>query len=196
MRGQAMKLIVKQLESLGYDLTNYRALEFFAREGDWQTQIFYKKVAWLDAWEIDQSYEEKLRKNLPAASVKIGNSFILSKELEFQNVFDLIVLDNPQNIYGEYCEHFEALNLIPNLMKSQAILIFNVNRKPFNIDQSPKWKEKRLSFYGRDSSNLTINFLIEFYSKFFKNLNLTVNFSFDMQRNEDYLSYLIFGLAK
>src|ERR1700730_11138368 len=89
-----MKRVCERLKLLGHNLSGLRALEFFAREGDWQTIGYAKEVAVLDAWEIDSKYERTLRNNLPQARIQIGNSFELAQQREFKGAFDFIVYDN------------------------------------------------------------------------------------------------------
>jgi len=60
-----------------------RALEIFAREGDWQTQAYADKVKSLEAWEINPAFESALRKNLPGAKILITDSI---EELENKKI--------------------------------------------------------------------------------------------------------------
>ena len=200
MRGQAMKKICEKLEQQGFDMSQMDALEFFAREGDWHIRTYADKVGSLEAWELDCRFEEGLKKNLPFASVKIGNSFELARLKTSQNKFDYIVIDNPQYLYGtrnEYCEHFEALELVPLLMKNKAIVIFDINSKPFDYDKHIEWQQRRNKFYHvDDASVLSKSFLMVFYKEFFEGLGLNVDFSWIEPRNNEYLAYMIIGLCK
>ena len=87
-----MSDIVSHLESNGIDFSKLKALEFFARKGDWHTQSYCNKVASINAWEIDKVFEEELKKNLSMATVAIGDSFTLAKEDKYANLFDFIVM--------------------------------------------------------------------------------------------------------
>ena len=157
------------------DMRPWNALEFFAREGDWQTLTYANRVAELSAWEIDSTFETNLRKNLPQAKIEIGNSFELAKKSQFFHSFDFVVLDNPQNTYGsdhEYCEHFEAIGAALPLMKDTARLVFNVNLCPYNLSQHPKWSLRRNTFYGLSSTEkLDAPWVQDFYTKKIKGLN-------------------------
>jgi histidinol phosphatase-like enzyme len=76
----AIKKILSHLEDDGVSLKELTALDFFAREGDWQTHQVAKKVSKIHAWEIDSKFEKKLRDNLPSnAEIVIGDSFETSK---------------------------------------------------------------------------------------------------------------------
>ena len=95
-----------------------------------------------------------MKKNLPNAKIKIQNSIkTISENLETSK-FDLIVIDNPMNTWGTkketnlYCEHFDFIKHIGNIIDKETILIFNVNKNPFDYDKFPEWKKRREKFYG------------------------------------------------
>lgn len=200
MRGEAMKRICCKLEDKGYNLSTINALEFFAREGDWQTIVYAGKVKTLCAWEIDPKFENMLKKNLPKAEIEIGDSFILARKPQNRRRFDMIVFDNPQALYGkknQYCEHFEALEAVPYLLSEQGIVIFNINYKPFDFDDQKEWQRRRERFYGlQNTSILATDFLLRFYGCFFQGKKFNTKFSFIENRNDDYLAYLVFGLER
>ncbi len=198
MRGEAMKKICKELQNRNFPLNESHALEFFAREGDWQTQVYSDKVRSLEAWEIDPKFEAGLKANLPKAKIRITDSFQAAKEKENLNHFDFIVLDNPQGLYGnnsEYCEHFEALSTALPMLKKDGVLIFNINWAPFDSEKHPEWMKRRSNFYeSENASHFTIDFLLSFYKNYFEKRNRKVAFSFATPRNNEYLSYLVFRL--
>lgn len=196
MRGEAMKRVCDRLEQIGEPLGEYRALEFFAREGDWQTTVYASRVKSLFAWEITPDFEKDLRRNLPRAEISIGDSYQLAHEKRHQGRFEFIVFDNPQNVFGDRCEHFEVLPLIPRLMATQGVVIFNINRHPFNYEQSPEWQKRRKEYYGCDASALDAAFFLAFYVRKLTVMSLKVRFSFEEPRNKEYLSYLVFGLER
>ncbi len=196
MNGQAMLRLIQKLANEGVDIRNLIALEFFAREADWQTQSYAGLVKELHAWEIDPTFEEKLKRNLPNAIVRIGDSFKIAEEYPYHHYFDFIVFDNPQNVYGPYCEHFEALILVDKLLGNHGIVIFNVNLAPFNYENSPIWQKRRSDYYGCDASKLSPSFLLDFYENIFKGQGFEVDFKFEEKRNDEYLSYLVFSLSR
>lgn len=195
MISDAMKNIVKKLK-VRMSLSDMTALEFYAREGDWQTLDYSKEVAALHAWEIDSQFEANLRKNLPEAQVRIGDSYALARLDEFQNKFDFIVIDNPQNIFGGFCEHFEALPLTKGLAKKNKdiVVIFNINKTPFNYESQTAWQSRRSEYYGTDASNLSLDFLQKFYAKKMSELGFEVRENFYEARHPDYLYYFVFVL--
>lgn len=198
MRGEAMCKICERLKSEGVKLDQYAALDFFAREGDWQTVVYAKEVGSIEAWEINPEFLPGLRRNLPGATVRIVDSYDYGTRT--QDRFDFVVLDNPQATFGpddRYCEHFEALPVALRLLKSDAFLIFNMNRAPFNFDAHPRWQQRRGAFYGVDvTSSLSVeDFLLPFYRSYFADRGFETLQSFSQTRNDEYLAYAVFHLA-
>ena len=186
----AIKNICNRLSNeYNIQLNDKVALDFFAREGSWQTQYYASKVKKIYAWEVDSKYEQNLRYNLPdTADITIGDSFVLAKQQDVS--FDLIVLDNPQGCFGEdnrYCEHFEALDICLNLLKSPSgILIFNIKTTPFNYTDKIEWQKRRNAFYSvTDTSHLTKEFIFNFYETFFKTHGFITEFAFLEERPQE-----------
>lgn len=199
MRGEAMTRICKRLEDMSIELFKMCALEFYARKGNWHTIVFAEKVKSLDVWEIEPKFEFELKRNVPNANIQIGDSYKIALDKKYQGRFDLIVLDNPQILFGIgncYCEHFEALELVNQLLSSKGVVIFNVNRKPFDYNRHFEWQKRRKEFYGVDAGSLSTKFFLSYYKKFFHDRKMITAFSFAEDRNEGYLSYLCFGLKK
>jgi hypothetical protein len=190
VRNEAIKEICDKLKNIHkLDLKNSIVLDFFAREGDWQTKHVALMVKRVHAWEIDEKFKKKLKLNLPSnANITIGDSFKLGKIP--QNIFDIIIFDNPQGCYGpdnQYCEHFDALPLIPNLIKPKGgLIIFNIKLEPFDYEDKDEWKLRRNIFFGvKDASNLTENFVKSFYSNFFREMSYNTEFSFLVPRPQE-----------
>jgi len=197
---EPMRRVVLRLRSAGEDLARMRALEFFAREGNWQTISYAAEVAGLDAWEITPAYESALRHNLPNARVRIGDSYELACQPEFTRRFDFIVIDNPQSVFGaqsEHCEHFDALPLVPGLMAAQGIVIFNVNHTPYGYAQQPDWEGRRRAFYGIEmTAHLEFDFLDTFYRRFFRTRGCETRVLFFEPRHEPSLAYCVMKLER
>jgi len=190
MRDIAIKEICKKLsKEHNIDLGDKIALDFFAREGDWQTQYWAQRVKKVYAWEINESFKENLKKNLPIGSeVTIGDSFKLAQQTDVR--FGMIVIDNPQGNYGQnkvYCEHFEALPLCLGLLSSGGgLLILNVKTKPFNYGSKELWKQRRNSFYAvEDASELSEEFVLQFYENYFLNFGFVTKFAFLEKRPQE-----------
>jgi len=184
MRDLAMKNICIKLTAIGINLPDFSALEFFAGKGNWQATAYADRVGHLEAWEINPEHEIDLRKNLPNAVIRIGDSFKMAENCTPR--FNFIVFDNPMGIYDDHCEHFEALELLPKLLKVPGIVIFNINKHPYG--NNPEWEQKRLEYYKGEEPD------ISFYAGIFKGLGYITEFAFEASRNNEYLYYLVFGL--
>lgn len=198
MRGEAMGRVCERLSRGGHALASYDALEFFAREGDWQTSVYAGRVASLEAWEVDAAFEANLRRNLPAATIRMVDSYAFGAA--YDRRFDLIVVDNPQSCFGPdgcFCEHFEALPIALRLLKSTGLVVFNLNWAPFNFDAHPQWRERRAEYYGRaDTARLSVEaFLLPFYADLFRRLGRATRACFSEPRNDQYLAYAVFELT-
>ena len=86
--------------------------------------------------------------------------------------------------------------MTPFLCKEKSIIIFNVNKNPFDYDDYPNWKMRRKSYYGKNAENLSSEFILNFYKSLFNSLGFAVQDCFEEKRNDQYLSYLIFFLKK
>ncbi len=198
MRGEAMRSVCARLRSEGVRLDQFAALDSFAREGDWQTVIYAREVASLEAWEISPEFLPGLQRNLPGATIRIVDFY--AHGAATQDKFDFVVVDNPQATFGpdeRYCEHFEALPVVLRLLKPGAFLIFNLNWAPFNFDAHPLWQQRRAAFYGvADTSLLSFeDFLLPFYRQYFARRGFKTLQCFSQPRNDEYLAYAVFRLT-
>ena len=200
MKSDAIKKIFLKFKKKKISFKNWIVLEFFARDGSWHTNDYNTFVKKIIAWEINKKFKKKFKENIPNSEFIIGDSFNLLKRKKYFGKFNLIILDNPQYFYGknkEYCEHFEAIELIKKLfVKNRSYLIFNINKKPFNYKKLKNWRKKRDEYYGFDTKKIPTRKIINFYRKKFKELGYKVFDCFEQKRNNDYLSYLVLSLKK
>ena len=155
-KGPGMQQLCERLEEVNFKLSGADAVEVFARQGDWHTIDYFPLVKSLEAWEIDEYHLPALKRNLPGAAIKQVNSIEYASAPENQNSFDLVVIDNPQNVFGmsgQFCEHFEVIDAAPGMLRSGGVLVFNVNIEPFNYANHPKWQARRQAFYGFESTS-------------------------------------------
>ena len=179
-----MKELIEKIESHGIEFSTLNALEMFGRDGTHHTLAYANKVKTLEIWEIDPQYEEALHDNLPNASVKIIDSIKTLKDGTSLSTFDFIVIDSPMSTYGqvingefEYCEHFDFIKEIYKISNDNVIIVINVNESPYNYEQNPLWKKRRIEFFGDiDTANIDLEFLIRFYKKLFLEIGFKVIF--------------------
>lgn len=200
MKSDAIKKIFSKFKKKKIPYRNWLVLEFFARDGSWHTNDYNNFVKKIIAWEINKKFRKDFKKNVPNSEFIVGDSFKILKRKKYFDKFNLIILDNPQYFYGknkQYCEHFEAIELIKNLfVKGKAYLIFNINKRPFNYNKLNDWKKKRDEYYGFNSTKISSTKIITFYKKKFQGLGYKVFDCFEEKRNDRYLSYLVFSLKK
>ena len=184
------------------DISKLDALEVFGRAGDWHTTAYANKIKSLQVWEIDKKWKNTLKKNLPNAKIKILDSVKTIVENLEPSKFDLIVIDNPMTTFGTkkepslYCEHFDFIKNIGNIIDKEAIIIFNINKNPFDYDKFPEWKKRREKFYERKrTSKLGIGFLTKFYKKLFLKIGYKTVFQKIFKRHK-YSDYFVFFLRK
>lgn len=151
-------------------------LEMFARDGSWHTAELASFCDTFRCWEIDGSYLDDLRRNIPAAEIRRVDSIRYAKSCRER--FGLISIDSPQGTYGSYCEHFEALPAAIGLIGETCVLTFDVNTFPYvdlrkrigncgGLPNYEDWFARRKAFYGRPASKLSIEFAQRFYRAYF-----------------------------
>lgn len=192
-----MTKVCERLKSEGVDMRKLSALDFFAREGDWQAVVYAREVDAIEAWEISPEFLPGLQQNLPGATVRIVDSYAYGAQTTDR--FDFVVLDNPQATFGpegRYCEHFEALPVALRLLRPGAFLIFNLNWAPFNFEANTEWQRRRAEFYGTvNTASLSLErFLLPFYTRYFEACGFEVIKCFVQPRNNEYLAYAVFRL--
>jgi 16S rRNA G966 N2-methylase RsmD len=204
------KELLSKLEEKGVKFDKLNTLEMFGRDGTWQTTIYANKVRSLEVWEIDSQWKDSLEKNLPSATIKIKDSIQCIKKKSDHHKFDLIMIDNPMNTFGPkldeneagcYCEHFDIIKEIGKIIDNEAIVVFNVNRKPFDYEKYPLWKARREEFYGnKKTDNLSLAFLHKFYRRLFEEIGFMTVFCFNVVRvlygGADMTHYFAYSLRK
>ena len=201
-----MNQIVDFLKSEGIPLEKLHAIEIFGGIGKTDT-VLAKNVKSFEIWEIDQKLKPQLEKSFPNSEIKICDSIeILNKSQKIRK-FDLVLIDNPMNVFGikknsfEYCEHFDIIKNIDKLVDKEAIVIFLVNKKPFFSKKLKKknilWRKRRHEFYGNvDTNNMSVQFLTSFYTELFMSLGLMTIFVNSIPRHNPHLDYFVFLLRK
>jgi len=181
----------------------------FGRDGSWHTSLFADKVKSIEIWEIDERWKKILKENFPKAKIKILDSVKTIKKNKIHSKFNLLLIDNPMNIFGQnpensneaYCEHFDIITEIEKLVGNEVLVIFNVNKCPFDYKKYPVWKKFRENFYGDvNTSDMDLDFLHKFYQKLFKKIGFTTIFNIDtvrvVYRGKDMTYYFAYYLKK
>lgn len=202
----AMNNVIHVLEENNISLEKLDGIEIFGGSGETDF-IIGNRLKSFEIWEIEKRFEKSLKERFPHAELNFCDSIETLRTYQDKKKFDLIIIDNPMSIYGHnetqktYCEHFEVLNSIEKIMNKKTIIIFLVNKKPFYYkkfkEKNEIWRNKRREFYGNvNIDDLSISFLISFYSEFFRKKGFMMIFANDIFRHESHLDYLIFNLQK
>lgn len=163
---------------------NKKALDVFAGTG---RRISQSKLEGYDVTALD--IDKDILNNYfdPDARKIVGDSIKLIEN--FNNEFDLILMDNTVGLFDGYCEHFNIINNALKALKSNGKLMFNVAInindyqyrwifKPWRYNcyivkreverylncYYKEWSNRRLLFYGKKMGS---NYLI--YRRFYYN---------------------------
>ena len=154
--------------------------DFFSRTGEWVTAHLTGLARSWTCYEINETYRQELSRNIPEATIVIGDSF---QHVIEPTYYDVILADCPQGVFGEasrYCEHFEFMDMALSRLNDNAILFFNVNIRPYwnrnhaaerpdnyGMIDHDDWFGRRDAFYSCDASELSLNFVDSFYRSLF-----------------------------
>jgi len=196
-KSREMKTVIQKILRRGFDLKNANALELYGREGNWHTVDYASYVNTLEIWEIDPIYLDNLKLNLPKAKIKITDNF--TEIQHTSNKYDFIVVDNPQSIYGDknqFCEHFEIFPYIYRIIDDSAVVILNINIKPYGLEQNKPYLDRRNTFYQlEDAQFLSPFFVRDFYKNLFEKNGFLVEWLFFHVRNS-HIYYFVIKLRK
>jgi len=192
-KGSEYARLVEWLREEKFALSAARALDMFARKGEFRTIDYANHVSTLEAWEIVPDFAEAFRENFPFASVRVKDSIEGIKCAGVSGrVWDMIVADHPGGFFGpedKYCEHFDFLgNTLRCLTtENESVLVFNVRERPlFNRFSIAR---RRWDFYDDYSPSFrkSLEDLIVFYQKFFESRGMIIReYRYFLQCNGDY----------
>jgi len=178
------------------------ALEVFGGSGHWVAKFYANKVSTLDVWEIEQKYENSLRRNLPNAEVKITDSYQEMKTTSKK--FNLLVADTSFSFHGEHCEHFDLFPDIFRIVMDSAILVLNVHThvtdtalKKYPYLFNEKHLACRGSFYKTDHPDrLSFDELVSTYKDMAKSNGFAVDWHFFQERRWSAFYFLVLGIRR
>jgi len=188
---EGTKELLEKLKENGIEFNSLDTLEMFGRDGTWHTLVYADKVKSLEVWEKDPKWLNDLKKHLPNAKIRIIDSIERLTREEDLSKFNFIIIDNPMNTFGpklndgndKYCEHFDVIKNIDKIIDKQALIVFNVNKQPFDYHKFPFWKKRRDEFYGKiDTGDMELKFLTNFYKQFFEKLGFEILFHVNVIR--------------
>jgi len=211
-RGLALREMILNLIAYGYSFSDKRALEMFGGRGTWHLHELIKFInpVLFDICEIRSDFSGELKEKFPHSNILNLDS--LSYCQNESALYELIIIDNPQGVYGpvdSYCEHFEAIVCALNIASDSVLIIFNINILPFDLEKNPNWLKARKDFYSLfdlpcidDKGCLDVENIENFYRLLLKKYGYSVKkfhmysrFS-DHRKSLDYLHYGFISASK
>ena len=59
-----IEILLEKLQNYGIKLNRLNALEVFGRSGEWHTDAYANRVKSVEIWEIDEKWENNLKKKI------------------------------------------------------------------------------------------------------------------------------------
>lgn len=149
-----MQKAMRTLQRRGH-LHRPAALELFGGTGTFHTLDYARRVAHLEACELDHERAAAFRRNLPSAKIHIADAYSFPKSERKR--YGLIVIDNPASKHGEHYEHFDLFPALFGLADDRCTIVLNViprvdaralRRFPALAD--PDHHRARAAFYRTD----------------------------------------------
>ena len=208
-----MESIVKAVKARQHK----RCLDLFARDGGMVTSAFEPFVDGMIGVDVNPSYLDAYRARFgrKVGCTMEGDSVALLKAGVFRPVFDMVIVDNPQGVYGNgYMEHFDFFDLLPSTMEDRATLIFITNLCPHAnaaagmdsygmADEGiAAWRRSRDAWYQTKADFLCQEFVVSYYLRRLWDLGVLGFFAGDYLRpsavldHPDHIYYVAFDCTR
>lgn len=148
-----------------YDLSQYDALDAFARNGILTVSQYGHLCNSLECWELSSEHKQALLDFTP--NVSIGCSYVkLEERIQTGTKYDMVVIDTPQGMHRDdwgrtHTEHFDFLDRATQLIGDVGLFVLYVNKLPYNKEvvgshgydeyeeyNYDKWMQERFKYYG------------------------------------------------
>lgn len=197
----SIEIVFNNLKRKGIELESINALQTFGGSGNGMERFYKDKVKQLDVWEIEESFKEELKKNLPKANIKITDSF---KEIrKSSKKYNMILMDNPMGIFNGHCEHFDMFIESFQSMQDQCIVILDVIPNLKNIDKrfnyicnSDHLLARKLFYRVSEPLNISIKEMLQTYREISNAHGYEIEWYFTEERSGDFIQYLVLKLNK
>jgi len=183
------------------DVSQFDALEVFAREGKWQLRYMAERVASITAWEYSEGFREGLEQTLAEAGarhrVAICDSFEEIKKPEYRDAFDLVSMEGPITCHGHRVEHHDLFPAVFRVLKDRAWLLPEIFTDVDHYRQRQnramverRVKDARRKFYelpgDMDGTVVPVGHAVAKYRKLAEDAGFKVLRHFSMPRNWDH----------
>lgn len=201
-RTHGIKEVISTITDWGVDIKNSKALDMFAGDGSWCSNVLLPLVNKESVcWDIDSTKLKTLNQNY---GLKTVSGDVLTSIKNNRESFDIIHCDNPSSSYGENPKKYEYFDVIPyikDLFNTECIVIHNLNTTPYNFNPNSDWAMSRSKFYNlEDTSNLDPDKILSYHINYFENQGIKVSQSNyvarEMYNGKVYWWYLVYKLNK
>ena len=174
-RTYGIKQILSQFNQDLFQVNQSSVLDIFAGDGSYCSYLLGNKAKSIDCISINQDNLDNISKIIPKATTILGDSFQVIKNLNKR--YDIVFCDNAQGIMPNgKTEYFDLLEDIPYCLNPGGYFIHNVNILPYNYNLNSTWGKLRNKFYGKDSSNLSLDFVKDFHINKMSALGLNLEY--------------------
>jgi len=183
-----MQAVLRKLRVHGVPVSAVDALEVFGCDGNGHVKDYANQVASLEVWDISPGHEPLLRRNFPAATVRICDSY---RELQSAlRRYGLIVIDNSP-VYRPHIEHFDLFGSVLNAAADKLVLVVNIIpevndavRRRYPVMAEPDVIARRSSFYSvPDGASVSLERIVETYESLLKEKGFVSQHWFVQRRN-------------
>jgi hypothetical protein len=197
----SIEVVLNKITAKEVKLEGIFALQTFGGTGNGMERFYKDKVNELDVWEIEKSFEKKLKGNLPNANIKITDSF---KEIQkTEKKYNMILIDNPMGVFGEHCEHFDMYMECFKVMRDECIVVLdiipnlkNISKKFTYIKNSNNILSRKLFYRFHDPLNIPIEAMVQTYREIANKNGFEIKWYFTEERSGDFIEYLVLNLKK
>jgi len=183
-------------------IDDMKCIELFARKGDWHTKELFKDSKDITLLEVDKNYLEDLKSNFPHAEIYQTDSVDWTSKIKSKK-YDIVSIDNPLGCYGKYCENFEIIHNIHNLLANDSVLLVNIVPRPYDTGFGIPldWDTRRCRFYNVvNSNNLDFKTILKTYTDILNSNGIEVkDYEYicrEYANGLDYFYYLCLKLKK
>lgn len=171
-RTYGLKQVLDHLVADSFNINEASILDIFAGDGSYCSFLLGEASKAIDCISNSKKDLYNINKIIPKATTVLGDSFKVVNTINKK--YDIVFCDNAQGIMPNgKSEYFELLESIPNLLNPGGYFIHNVNVLPYNFDPDSTWGKLREDFYGKDFSNLDLDFVRNFHTNKMSTLGLT-----------------------
>ena len=174
LEGVEYDLVREFLYNSGINLKESGVLDLFAGDGSFRSHKITREARIVDAVDRSKTKLDTYKKGMtnvvthPEDAIEFVNKACIANTDFYK--WEVILIDNPGRIFGDYCEHFDLFPQVLQLLSQNnpSALVFNVlpnaNKRLGSVN---KHRGIRKEFYQSSKEYLEEEFLTQFYDGYF-----------------------------